>query len=285
MNMNLTETNGLGYDLRWKDHRNEVFAALHRLRSNSALSDVSVFCSGGSSATSSGGNNNNGGGGGGGELFRAHKVVLASCSVVFEHLLTSSSSGCGDKSANNTVLVMTDVSSNMFNHVLNFMYDGEVFLKVDEMEEFMRVAKRLGVRGLLHEAPAEADPQNAGTSDGEAVKVVPRASRAWKRPSNPEPISDPAPAKRASKRSRVSSSPLAQAGASAALSIKANRAAPTSSRVEHSGNVATSRNIRVARADEAARESNEGGGEENVSITSLDISIVRFRHDHSVHTR
>ncbi len=114
----------LGYNLRWKDHRNEVFSELHRLRSNSALSDVTVFCPGEPSSFS-----NQNVSGKSGELFRSHKVVLASCSVVFENLLVSLSSIHGDVPTNNTVLVLTDVDSSTFRLILNFIYAGEIFLE------------------------------------------------------------------------------------------------------------------------------------------------------------
>jgi hypothetical protein len=140
-----------GYNLQWSDHVNEVFTVLRRLRSKDRLADVSIFCSNDSSSTENGVET-------GGEHFRAHKVVLAACSSFFENLFLSA-----NDNRSNAVLVMTDVSSTMFRLVLDFMYDGEVYVEATDLEKFMETAKKLGIRGL------QPEPEHTAAPDEEEV--------------------------------------------------------------------------------------------------------------------
>jgi hypothetical protein len=113
-----------GYDLKWKNHSNEVFGIVRKLRVKESFSDVLLHC--------------------GGKHFRAHKVILAACSTFFERML----SGMPPDKTRNPILVMTETKVELLELIIEFMYNGEVFIESAILEEFMNVAEKLEIRGL-----------------------------------------------------------------------------------------------------------------------------------------
>jgi hypothetical protein len=111
-----------GYDLKWKDHANDVFGQVKNLRSRDHFSDVTVHC--------------------GGRNFRAHKVLLAASSSFFERVLLSA------PKERSQVLVMVETSPDLLERVLNFIYEGEAYVPSESLDDFMELAAKLGIRGL-----------------------------------------------------------------------------------------------------------------------------------------
>lgn len=46
------------------------------------------------------------------------------------------------------VLVLKDMSANLVSHLLEFMYIGAVNVKQDDLQEFMKIAETLQIKGL-----------------------------------------------------------------------------------------------------------------------------------------
>jgi hypothetical protein len=111
-----------GYDLRWKDHVQDIFGEVQKLRARDYFSDLIVHC--------------------GGRNFRAHKVILAASSTFFERVLT------GIPKDRAQVLVMSETQPDLLERVLNFIYDGETFVPAELLDTFMSTAETLGIRGL-----------------------------------------------------------------------------------------------------------------------------------------
>ena len=111
-----------GYDLKWRDHMEEIFGGVKRLRNKEYFSDLIVHC--------------------GGRNFRAHKVVLAASSTFFERVLS------GVPRDRSGVLVMAETAPDLLERVFDFIYDGEAYVPADLLELFMDVAEKLGIRGL-----------------------------------------------------------------------------------------------------------------------------------------
>jgi hypothetical protein len=111
-----------GFDLKWRNHVPEVFNVLRNLRDKEAFSDVLLYCDG--------------------EQFPAHKMMLAACSTFFERMLSNLPS---EKAK---TLVMSETRPDLLQLVLDFMYNGEVFVETSVLQAFMETAERLEVRGL-----------------------------------------------------------------------------------------------------------------------------------------
>jgi hypothetical protein len=158
------------------------------------------------------------------------------------------------------------------------MYDGEVFLKVEQVDEFMRVAEKLGVRGLLHQAlvdpAAVPDSQHAMMSDSEVVAVLENAPRAPKRPNDLNPILESVLTGRAS-RGSSSVSLVHSAAVSPMPSVGVSKhPPPKSSSFYYEGNFAVAKRFRSSLPDDqpevvVSENIHEGGGEEDVSKSNL----------------
>jgi hypothetical protein len=169
-----------GYDLKWKDHVQEVFTEVQKLRIRDYFSDIIVHC--------------------GGRNFRAHKVILAASSTFFERVLT------GVPKDRSQVLVMSETQPDLLERLLNFIYDGETFVPSNLLDTFMETAERLGIRGLGKDASsdssrsardgrkrpaarslrtAEEDPISGGETD--SVRSGPFSSTKRPRPSESQP--------------------------------------------------------------------------------------------------
>ena len=71
---------------------------------------------------------------------QAHRVVLASCSSVFEEML---------KASTHPTIQLSDVNSKSLIYILEFMYMGETNVPVSEFHEFLNVGTQFQVQGLL----------------------------------------------------------------------------------------------------------------------------------------
>jgi hypothetical protein len=122
---------GEGYDLKWKNHSQEVFSFVRKLRPKTSFSDVVVHC--------------------GGKNFFAHKVILAASSSFFERVLSNvPEEKC-------KVLVMTETRPEMLTLLLDFIYDGEAYVRSEDLENFMSTAEKLEIRGLRQGAEQAED--------------------------------------------------------------------------------------------------------------------------------
>lgn len=118
-----------GYNLSW-DSSNRSDTLLQAIRANrESYTDVKLFTEDG-------------------QMFRAHKLVLASSSMYF-HDLFQMSSNFEDVSQNSPLVVaLPDVLGNSLASVLSFIYDGQTQVLSTDIDLFTKTAKRLKVKGL-----------------------------------------------------------------------------------------------------------------------------------------
>ena len=79
---------------------------------------------------------------------RAHKVILAASSDLFQAILRNTSSP-------NSLLYLKGVHHDHLEALMTFVYDGEVEVEEKNLEELMRVAMELQVKGLFKENDEE----------------------------------------------------------------------------------------------------------------------------------
>ena len=83
-----------------------------------------------------------------GQMFRAHKLILASSSAYF-HDLFQMSANFDDIGQNSHILVaLPDVQGNSLASVLSFIYDGHTQVLATDIDMFTKTAKRFKVKGL-----------------------------------------------------------------------------------------------------------------------------------------
>ncbi|XP_055605507.1 protein abrupt-like [Uranotaenia lowii] len=133
------------FALRWNNFADNIASGFQNLYDRGDLVDVTIACDG--------------------YLLKAHKIVLAICSPYFQEMFVSNP-------CKHPIIVLKDVSQNVMQELLQFMYQGEVNVKHSELQSFMKIAETLQIKGLTasHKndrdlsSPAEAAPQNPTTA-------------------------------------------------------------------------------------------------------------------------
>ena len=79
-----------------------------------------------------------------GQQIQAHKLILSAGSQFFNDILIRSDN-------NNLLIYLQGIRSDLIKHVTDFIYNGEVFIKQEELEEVLETGKELMVNGLMGE--------------------------------------------------------------------------------------------------------------------------------------
>ena len=107
--------------LKWNDFQQNIFSTIRNLRLDLDFLDVTIFCSG--------------------KQVKAHKVILSACSNTFKAILKEAPSP-------HPVIVLWDVEARDLSAILDFMYNGQVDIRQEDLESFLAAAGRLQVQGL-----------------------------------------------------------------------------------------------------------------------------------------
>ena len=108
--------------LKWGDFQKNLSTTIGFLRNNEDFADVTLVCEGG-------------------EEVKAHRVILAASSQVFQKLLISSKHA-------HPLIYMRGIKSDDLLAMLDFIYFGETNVDQDNLEEFLTIAKELNIKGL-----------------------------------------------------------------------------------------------------------------------------------------
>merc|ERR1711983_451814 len=73
--------------------------------------------------------------------FKAHKVVIGAGSSIFNDLVNKTH-------VDNTFIFMRGVTGNDLKSILSFVYLGEVSIDHERMDDFLEIARDLGIKGL-----------------------------------------------------------------------------------------------------------------------------------------
>ena len=79
-----------------------------------------------------------------GQQIQAHKLILSAGSQLFKDILIRSDN-------NNVLIYLQGIRSDLIKHVTDFIYNGEVFIKQEELKEVLETGKDLKVNGLMGE--------------------------------------------------------------------------------------------------------------------------------------
>ncbi|XP_066953089.1 zinc finger and BTB domain-containing protein 41-like isoform X2 [Macrobrachium rosenbergii] len=108
-------------ELKWNSHSSTFTKNLGSLREQQIYTDVTISC--------------------GDQFYPAHRLVLSSCSSFFEKSLEMTN-------CKSPVLLLYGIEQFILEHLLMFMYDGQVTVTKDDLPSFIRAAKWLGLKGL-----------------------------------------------------------------------------------------------------------------------------------------
>ena len=129
--------------LKWNDFQQNISSTIRNLRMDLDFLDVTIFCSG--------------------VQVKAHKVILSACSNIFKGILKEAPSP-------HPVIVLWDVEERDLQAILDFMYNGQVDIRQEDLESFLAAAGRLQVQGLSGE-----EKVNGGGGNNASLKCLPVA--------------------------------------------------------------------------------------------------------------
>lgn len=109
------------YALKWNDFQSSILSSFRHLRDEEDFVDVTLACDIRS--------------------FTAHKVVLSACSPYFRKLLKANP-------CEHPIVILRDIRAEDVENLLRFMYNGEVNIGHEQLNDFLKTAQLLQVRGL-----------------------------------------------------------------------------------------------------------------------------------------
>ena len=109
--------------LKWNDFQTNVSNAFKKLRKTENFYDVTLVSDDQQQVS-------------------AHKVVLASSSEYFKNILTSNTHS-------HPMLCLSGVNAGDIKNMLDFMYNGEIQIFQDDLDQFLEIAQRFHLEGLI----------------------------------------------------------------------------------------------------------------------------------------
>ena len=111
--------------LKWNDHSTNLGETFSELRADQCLLDVTLACEDG-------------------KQIEAHKVVLTAGSLFFRNIINI-------KKLDTLIIYMRGFDSSDLASVVDFLYDGEVNVLQEELNDFLCLAEELQIKGLMGE--------------------------------------------------------------------------------------------------------------------------------------
>ncbi|XP_040564410.1 uncharacterized protein [Lepeophtheirus salmonis] len=117
--------------LRWNDFESNIKHGFSELREEEEFFDVTLAC--------------------GSKQIKAHKVILSACSPFFRSIIKS-------VPHQHPLLYLRGIKFNHLESLLCFMYNGEVNVTQEELNNFLAVAEELKIKGLTQNQSSHSPP-------------------------------------------------------------------------------------------------------------------------------
>ena len=132
------------FSIKWKDFHSNWTKSFSELRRDADFADITLISE---------------------DMvkFSAHRLLLSSCSNIFKFILK-------DNTHVNPLLYLGGVSSKNLGYILDYIYYGEVNLFQEQLESFLRSAKKLEIEGLLGQETMNQDSDQTNEFKHESLK-------------------------------------------------------------------------------------------------------------------
>merc|ERR1712126_232539 len=136
---NPTVMNSEKFSLKWNDFQTNISKSFSELRKEEDFFDVTLISDDESKLS-------------------AHKVVLASCSSFFKSILRATTTS-------NPIIYLSGVTSQNLGFMLDYMYQGEVEIFQEDLDDFLTVAQKLKIQGLISDSSTTQNTKEALDQD------------------------------------------------------------------------------------------------------------------------
>ena len=117
--------------LKWDDFKENIGVSFHQLQKTQEFSDVTLTCDGDNK-------------------IEAHKIILSSSSTFFNLLLKKNNHP-------HPLLYMRGVPTKQLSAVIDFIYHGDVNIHQEDLDDFLKLADELQLKGLSGSERDERD--------------------------------------------------------------------------------------------------------------------------------
>ncbi|GLG95881.1 Modifier of mdg4, partial [Gryllus bimaculatus] len=124
------------FSLRWNNFHSNMSSGFCALLQEDALVDVTLAAEG--------------------RVLQAHKLVLSVCSPYFKQIFAANP-------CKHPIVILKDVHHKQLSDLLNFMYQGEVNVRQEELATFLKTAELLQIKGLTEQEPQSSPAQPHGS--------------------------------------------------------------------------------------------------------------------------
>merc|ERR1719228_2805114 len=128
------------FNLNWHTYSDHLKEMMLKLMESNETADVTLVCEDKTK-------------------FKAHKLVLISCSPVFQSIINDL------PKIGNSVIYLRGVLAHEMKSILQFMYFGQATFYHDRMNEFLNVAKSLEIKELSKYIDSDSDDTEHSNSD------------------------------------------------------------------------------------------------------------------------
>ena len=96
----------------------------------------------------------------------AHRVVLSVASKYFDKVLKINKSP-------HPLICLEGINLKFLNHILDYIYYGELMIQENDLSEFLKIAKRLKLEGIMLPRMGERDNSSSLLNDGHDLSILP----------------------------------------------------------------------------------------------------------------
>jgi len=93
-----------------------------------------------------------------GKYLKSHKLILSACSPYFHKLLQ-------DNPCHHPIIILKDVRGEEMENILSFMYNGEVQIGQEDLNDFLKTAQTLQIKGLTEVNQQYSQQKSGDTSN------------------------------------------------------------------------------------------------------------------------
>ncbi|XP_023223776.1 modifier of mdg4-like [Centruroides sculpturatus] len=144
------------FQFTWNNHEKDLVSSFKQLLTTEGLMDVTLSCEG--------------------KKMKAHRLILSASSPFFNNIFM-------DNPNQYPVIVLTDTKYSDLKMILDFIYNGEIFIPRSQLARLLKTAEALKIKGLIQ---SEEAPEEMANESAEVCTSLPRKRKRRRKRSSSE---------------------------------------------------------------------------------------------------